>query len=76
MPPDRQIDGKTLLSRVESAEYLRVSTRTLDYKIASGEIARIKIGRRVLVSIQELNRYVEDNTVLSDAWKAARAGLS
>lgn len=51
-----------MMTREEVAEALRVSLRKVDYLIADGELAHTKIGRRVLVSTHELERYVRNLT--------------
>ena len=47
---------KVLYTRGESAEFLMLSTSSLDVLIAKGEINTVKRGRKVFVHIDELER--------------------
>lgn len=47
-----------LLTLDESAQRLRVSTRTVQRLIASGQIRPIHIGRRTLITVKEIEAYV------------------
>jgi excisionase family DNA binding protein len=42
----------------ETAEALRVSRRTVERLIASGQIRPVRIGRRVVVTVKELDAYL------------------
>lgn len=46
------------LSRVEAAQYLSISTRLLDDLLSAGTIPRIKIGRKTLVRVIDLDAYL------------------
>ena len=48
--------AKLLYSRKEAAFALSLSVRSLDYLMESGAIATRKIGSRVLVPVEEINR--------------------
>jgi excisionase family DNA binding protein len=45
-----------MYSRLEAADFLRISLRTFDKLLASGQIAPRRIGRRVLIPRDELER--------------------
>lgn len=47
-----------LLSRFEAARKLNVSLRLLDYLRSHGELFSLKIGRRVLIPTDEIERFV------------------
>lgn len=47
-----------LLTRAEAARALRVCTRSLDSIIAGGEMATVRIGRRVLIERAQIDHYV------------------
>lgn len=49
---------KKNLSRPEAAEYLGVSLITLDRALRQRKIRHFKIGRRVMVSIEQLNEFL------------------
>lgn len=44
-----EIINQTLLSKKETSEYLRVSTKTVDRLIKDGRIRAFKVGRKVLI---------------------------
>ena len=46
-----------LLGRKEAAAALGICLRMLDYKIAQGEVAVRRIGRRVLIPRMELEKF-------------------
>lgn len=46
------------LSRVLAAEYLSISVRLLDDLLTAGDIPRIKIGRKTLVRVCDLDAYL------------------
>lgn len=46
------------LSRVEAAQYLSISTRLLDDLLTAGAIKKIKIGRKTLVRVIDLDAYL------------------
>jgi excisionase family DNA binding protein len=53
-----------LLSRELSARYIAISTRNLDYLRAAGKIGFVQIGRRVLFSREDLDRFIEARKIL------------
>lgn len=48
------------LDRKGAASYLSISTRLLDDLLSAGKIQRIKIGRKTLVRIIDLNTYLAE----------------
>jgi excisionase family DNA binding protein len=50
---------KLLYSKRESAQILSISLRTLDALIKRKELAFLRIGKRVLISGQSLQQFVE-----------------
>ena len=46
------------LDRAGAARYLSISTRTLDDLLSSGTIRRIKLGRKTLVRIADIDAYL------------------
>ena len=54
-------EEKLLVGREEAALMLSISKRSLDYLIASGDIAVRRIGTRVLIQAQELERFARGN---------------
>jgi excisionase family DNA binding protein len=50
-------EGKILLGRKESAALLSISLRTLDSLLSRREIVARRIGRRLLISRTELERF-------------------
>lgn len=46
------------LDRAGSARYLSISTRKLDEILSSGEIKKIKLGRKTLVRVCDLDAYL------------------
>lgn len=48
---------KLLYCRKEAAELLSLALRTLDYLIKNQDIAIVRVGRRVLITHQELLRF-------------------
>lgn len=49
---------KGALSRIEAAQYLSISTRLLDDLLTQGIIPKIKIGRKTLVRICDLDAFL------------------
>jgi excisionase family DNA binding protein len=49
-------------SRREAADMLRVSLRTVDYLLASGELRSRRIGRRVVIPRMEVERLLRRDT--------------
>lgn len=63
MPSDRIVRLTPLRLEVpEAAEALRISRATLYKRIAAGEIAVQKDGKRTFITVAELTRYVERAT--------------
>jgi len=54
-------EDKLLLSRLEAAEMLSVSPRTVDYLIANKELSVRRIGSRVLIPVQALRAFVRSD---------------
>ena len=62
-----------LIGRHEAATVLGVSLRTLDYLIERGELPARRVGRRVLISRSELEKFARGgNTKAKVAHNAAR----
>ena len=51
------MDERMLYSRLEAAQILSISLRTLDHVAARGEIRVRRIGRKVLIPRTELERF-------------------
>jgi excisionase family DNA binding protein len=51
-----------LLTCDETAELLRCSRRTVERRIAEGELEIVRNGRRVLVTADSLERFLASNT--------------
>ncbi len=56
-----------LFSRESAADYLQISTRTLDLMIARGVMRPTRIGSRVFVHRDEVDRIVRDGAKLTVA---------
>lgn len=57
---------KKLLSRAEAAEYLNISTRTLDRLLADAQIAYVKLGSRggrITFLQKDLDAYIDRQRV-------------
>ena len=50
---------KRLISQKEAADYLGISYWTLRDLVFQGELAHIKIGRRVLLDLEDLEDYIQ-----------------
>jgi excisionase family DNA binding protein len=46
---------RKFLTKAETAETLRVTTRTVDRRILDGTLTAVKFGRRILVPIEAIN---------------------
>ncbi len=46
------------LDRHESAQYLSISTRKLDDLLSSGELKKLKIGRKTLIRLTDLDEFL------------------
>lgn len=55
----------SLLTRKEAAARTRLCARTLDHHVAAGTGPRgvVRLGRRVLFKAEELDAWVESNTI-------------
>ncbi|MCC5823868.1 MAG: helix-turn-helix domain-containing protein [Phycisphaerales bacterium] len=51
-----------LISVQEAATRLSISRRSLERRIAEGLIDCVKIGRRTLISVAELDRFIRSQT--------------
>ena len=51
-----------VFDRVTAANYLGVSTQTLDRRCKSGEISHFRIGTRVLIKKNALDTFIETRT--------------
>lgn len=49
---------KLLVSRIEAADMLSVSVKTLDRLSAAGKISKVNIGSRVYYSPEELRAFI------------------
>jgi excisionase family DNA binding protein len=54
-------------TRSQAADYLRVSTRTINRRIADGTIPSCLIGGRRLIPAAALRRLIDDNTTRRSA---------
>jgi len=52
---------RLLFARRESAAILNISVRELDYRIARGELAVRRVGRRVLIPRTELEKFASNS---------------
>lgn len=63
---DRVMEVEVALkTRQEAAAYLRVGIRKLDMIAADGTIPRVKIGKRTLFKVVDLNDYIRAHTETS-----------
>lgn len=51
-----------LISMKEAAHRLGISKRTLERHIADGLVVKVKIGRRALIAVAELERFIRRQT--------------
>ena len=56
MSTEKELDGKVLLSRKNAAEVMDISIRTLDTLLSEGALRAIKIHRRTLIPLVEIER--------------------
>lgn len=54
----KQPRGGGAMSRSESAKYLGISTRKLDDLLSAGELRRVKIGRKTVVLVKDLDDFL------------------
>lgn len=59
--PDFRSDKRLRVRRSEAPEYLGISQRQLDYRIANKEILTVRDGDAVFISMAELRRYATTN---------------
>ena len=57
------MDKDRLLTKDEAAKYLRISVTTLGRMIRQREIPHIKLGRRVLFKMSDIDKYLESKKV-------------
>lgn len=50
---------KMAVNRFEAARLLSISLRTLDSLVACGELRGRRVGRRILFSVEELQRFLK-----------------
>jgi len=55
------MNQKTVLSRKEAARFLGIATSHLDKLAAKGAIPRIRIGRRVVFDVADLEDFLKRN---------------
>lgn len=53
------MEDKEYMTRREAASLIRVSDQTVDNRIKDGDIAVVRIGRRVLIPRESLEQYME-----------------
>ena len=53
--------NEKLLSKGQAASYLGISSLKLDYLRKEGEVAFIKIGTRVLFTVEDLRDFIQRN---------------
>jgi len=51
-------EDKILVSRVEAAQLLSISERSVDYLISTNRLPTRRIGGRVLISVADLRKFV------------------
>lgn len=54
------------LDRADSAKYLSISIRLLDTLVARGDLSRVKIGRKTLFRIPDLDQFIESRIERSE----------
>ena len=60
---------KGALSRLAAANYLSVSTRLLDDLLSAGAIPKLKIGRKTLIRVCDLDSYLASLVEKSEVTK-------
>lgn len=58
----KHMSSTKLISLEEAAQDLGISKRTLERRIADGLIAKVKIGKRALIAMTELERFIRKQT--------------
>jgi len=59
--PDFRTEKRLRVRRSEAPEYLGISQRQVDYRIANKEIRTVRDGDAVFISMAELRRYATTN---------------
>lgn len=59
--PNVETEKRLRVRRSEAPEYLGISQRQLDYRIASKEIRTVRDGNAVFIALAELRRYATTN---------------
>ena len=59
----QEMKQKGSLTRIDAAAYLSVSLRTLDLYIQAGEIPRVKLGRKTVIRVVDLDKFLEGKIV-------------
>lgn len=60
-------NDKLAVTRFEAARLLSISLRTLDSLLARGELRGRRVGRRVVLPIEELQRFLRKDHPLKEA---------
>lgn len=60
--PESAAQLPAIYNRKDAAKYLKISVRKLDYLIASGDLAAVRIDKRTLISSSELLSFIERKT--------------
>lgn len=64
-----------LLSRAQAAKYLGVGISTVRRLVGTGELREIKLGKRSLLSLSELDRFIGFKQAQADARVAEALAL-
>ncbi|MCA9289009.1 MAG: excisionase family DNA-binding protein [Phycisphaerales bacterium] len=71
------LDTRLALSKDEAAAALALSPRTIDDLIADGSLPCVRVGRRVLLPVDGLRRWLADNSEGgAGATQASNAGMA
>ncbi len=57
-----KLSDHTYFRIMEVADHFRVSRRTIERRIAEGELVKVKVGHSTLITAESLSRYIERNT--------------
>lgn len=52
------MDSKDYMTRQEAAVVLRTSAQTIDKRIREGQLAAVRVGRRVLIPLMSMEAYL------------------
>ena len=63
MPKFNNSKRRGALTRSEAAKYLAISIRSLDNLLSAGEIPRVKIGRKTVVRVDDLDNFLNRKKV-------------